>query len=502
MAPAILIYLLKANIALTLFFLAYRLGLRRLTFYTLNRLFLLCGIAFSSLFPFVSIDAFISKHEVLADGVLVYVPDFDAWKSPAPSFTVWTALVWVFWIGVSVMAIRFCIQLVSLWKIHRKSQRGEIGSVPVQLLKQPVNPFSFFRNIYINPSLHQPEELPAILRHERVHVRQWHSADVVLGELNNIFYWFNPGAWLMKTAIRENLEFITDRYLLRQGVDKTAYQYNLIKVSGIPYATAIANNFNFSHLKNRIIMMNSKRSSGYQLVRYLVLGVLVGGTVLSLNYTKAPSVVKAVSVADTVPPPPPPPPPAKVPPPPPPARVPPPPPPQPPKHVKGAAKTNMIQLYAPNPADRPVFVVNGKVMEAEDVKDYGENGRIMAINVVKMPTDNMISEYGKQAKNGVVMATLKDSKPVVKVIGYGSPRSGKSQTIPSDVMLVLDGKVLPKGTDVNSISPESIESISVLKSESAVAIYGKAAENGVVMVTTKGGAKGAVSIKADTISVK
>mgnify|MGYP001546317765 CR=1 FL=1 len=179
----------------------------------------------------------------------------------------------------------------------------------MQLLKQPVNPFSFFRNIYINPSLHQPEELPAILRHERVHVRQWHSADVVLGELNNIFYWFNPGAWLMKTAIRENLEFITDRYLLQQGVDKTAYQYNLIKVSGIPYATAIANNFNFSHLKNRIIMMNSKRSSGYQLVRYLVWGVLVGGTVLSLNDTKAPSVVKAVSVADTVPPPPPPPPP-------------------------------------------------------------------------------------------------------------------------------------------------------------------------------------------------
>jgi TonB-dependent SusC/RagA subfamily outer membrane receptor len=506
MAPAILIYLLKANIALTLFFLAYRLGLRRLTFYTLNRLFLLCGIAFSSLFPFVSVDAFISKHEALAGGVLVYVPDFDAWKSPAPAFTVWTALVWIFWAGVSVMTIRFCIQLVSLWKIHRKSQRGEIGSVPVQLLQQPVNPFSFFRNIYINPSLHQPEELPAILRHESVHVRQWHSADVVLGELNNIFYWFNPGAWLMKTAIRENLEFITDRYLLRQGVDKTAYQYNLIKVSGIPYATAIANNFNFSHLKNRIIMMNSKRSSGYQLVRYLVLGVLVGGTVLSLNYTKAPSIIKTAStasVADTVPPPPPPPP-AKVPPPPPPPTKVPPPPPPPPKvkATKAAPANNMVQLYAPDRADRPVFVVNGKIMEAEDVKDYGEKGRIMAINVIKAPTDNMISKYGKQAKNGVVMVNLKDSKPVVKVMGYGSSRSGESQTIPSDIMLVLDGKVLPKGTDINSISPDDIESMSVIKNKSAVAIYGKAAENGVVMITTKGGVKGAMSIKIDTVNVK
>lgn len=322
MVPAILIYLLKANIALTLFFLAYRFGLRRLTFYTGNRVFLLTGIAFSSLFPLVPIDAFVNNHEVLAGTVMTYIPDLAAWKAPTPVFTIWTLLVYIFWTGVSVMTIRFSIQLFSLWKIHRSSHHSEIDHTPVQVLQQPVNPFSFFRKIYINPSLHQPDELPAILRHEMVHVGQWHSVDVLLGELNNIFYWFNPGAWLMKTAIRENLEFITDRYLLKQGIDKTTYQYNLIKVSGIPYATAIANNFNFSHLKNRIIMMNSKKSSRYQVARYLVLGLLVGGTVLSLNYTKATSVIPFAHAKDTVPPPPPP------------SPKTPPPPPAPPKDAK------------------------------------------------------------------------------------------------------------------------------------------------------------------------
>lgn len=500
MIPALLVYLFKANLALAIFCGIHYAVLHRLTFVKGNRWFLLGGALSALLLPLIPVNDLLMKHEELQQVVILYLPSLPV---PQPARPVaWDIATAVFWTGVTVMAIRFILQLLSLGRLHRSAQPDQIDGYRVHTLRQSVSPFSFFRNIYLNPTLHAPHALPGILRHEAVHVRQWHTLDIMLGSAVQIFAWFNPAAWLLQHAIRENLEFITDRTILREGMNAQQYQYSLLEVNGIPTATAIANNFNFSHLKNRIIMMNSKRSSGYQLVRYLVLGVLVGGTVLSLNYTKAPSVVKAVSVADTVPPPPPPPPPAKVPPPPPPARVPPPPPPQPPKHVKGAAKTNMIQLYAPNPADRPVFVVNGKVMEAEDVKDYGENGRIMAINVVKMPTDNMISEYGKQAKNGVVMATLKDSKPVVKVIGYGSPRSGKSQTIPSDVMLVLDGKVLPKGTDVNSISPESIESISVLKSESAVAIYGKAAENGVVMVTTKGGAKGAVSIKADTISVK
>lgn len=285
MIPAILIYLLKANIALTLFFLAYWLGLRRLTFYTLNRVFLLSGIVCSSLFPLVSVNTFVERHETIAGGI-AYLPDLSALTAPAEQFSVWTLLVYLFWAGVTAMTIRLAIQLLSLWKIHRRSSPATVDGVTVRAVKQQVNPFSFFRHIYINPALHQPEERQGILCHEKVHVQQWHSADVVLGELNNIFYWFNPGAWLMKTAIRENLEFITDRCLLRQGVDKKAYQYSLIKVSGIPYATAIANNFNFSHLKNRIIMMNRKQSSTIQLVRYVALGAVVGGVVLSLNYSK------------------------------------------------------------------------------------------------------------------------------------------------------------------------------------------------------------------------
>lgn len=284
-----LIYLLKANIALTLFYLAYRFGLRRLTFYILNRFFLLAGIVFSAVFPLIMI----SEKKPVNNLALTYVPDLTTLNARPSTPLINIVLLYIFWTGVVVMGIRLIIQLLSLWKLHRSTVRE--GDIRVSAKK--ITPFSFINNIYINPSLHTPVELLAIVRHEKVHVKQWHTLDVMLGELNKIFYWFNPGAWLMSTAIRENLEFITDRCILQQGMDAKTYQYSLIKVSGIPYATAIANNFNFSHLKNRIMMMNKKKSSQYHLLRYLVLGSLVGIALLSLNISRAGN--KSKSTADT-----------------------------------------------------------------------------------------------------------------------------------------------------------------------------------------------------------
>src|SRR3546814_3729471 len=91
----------------------------------------------------------------------------------------------------------------------------------------------------------------------------------------------------MITAIRENLEFITDRRVLRDGTDAKTYQYSLVKASGIPYASALANNFNFSHLKIRITMMDKKPSSELHLVKYILLIPFVAALTLAFNVTKA-----------------------------------------------------------------------------------------------------------------------------------------------------------------------------------------------------------------------
>lgn len=547
--PALLIYLLKANIALTLFFLAYRWGLRRLTFYVLNRFFLLTGIVCSSIFPLVNVNELLERHHEISE-VVAYVPDLSALQAqPDPGFTIWHLLVYIFWTGVAVMSIRFMVQLSALWRIHRKSQPGTLQKHPVKLLGSRINPFSFFRHIYINPSLHQPSELDAILRHELVHVKEWHTVDVLTAELNNIFYWFNPGAWLMKTAIRENLEFITDRRMLQQGADPKAYQYNLIKVSGIPYATAIANNFNFSHLKNRIKMMNQKRSAKYNLLRYLVLGCVVVIALLSLNFSRAAFYGKQISiVADTVPPPPTPVAPEKpskklpiappvpeapgevpVPPPPPPPPVksdgqPTPPPPPPP------APSKVVVLDALSPADlakQPLYFVDGvnkghtmpSELKPEDIESmhvwkdekaiqrYGENARngviqiftkaykgakpevrtyaSDTIKVLQLRVDTAVKVNTNTNTNADVKVNTNTNVNVVKVVSAISLKGVDSLHQP---LVLVDG-VAKTISAVHALPKGKITTIDILKGDDAVKVYGSKGANGVINVKTVDGAK-------------
>jgi hypothetical protein len=148
-------------------------------------------------------------------------------------------------------------------------------------------PFSFWRSIYVNPARHEPADLKSILLHEQVHVNQWHTADILLAELSSIFYWFNPGIWLIKKAVRENIEFITDRKILKNGIDSKTYQYSLVNVSFNNTQPGIVNHFNISTIKKRIIMMNAKRSSKLNLTRYAFVVPAVMALLLVFSISKA-----------------------------------------------------------------------------------------------------------------------------------------------------------------------------------------------------------------------
>ncbi|MBQ8169482.1 MAG: SusC/RagA family TonB-linked outer membrane protein [Bacteroidales bacterium] len=95
------------------------------------------------------------------------------------------------------------------------------------------------------------------------------------------------------------------------------------------------------------------------------------------------------------------------------------------------------------------------------------------------------------------------SAGVVVTPGSGQPgagstiriRGGSSLSATNDPLIIVDG--LPVSNDgisgmgdvLSSINPNDIESFSVLKDASATAIYGSRASNGVILITTKKGAK-------------
>lgn len=291
--PEFFTFLIKVNIALVLFCLGYYLVLRKLTFYTLNRVYLITGILFSSAYPFIDLSVFARQHQEIVAPVQNVV---IIWQAPAQNFVkqaaYWNWLEIAFWTGAAVFAARLLFQMVSLYRIHTRSSIKQINGQNVRVVNGDISPFSFWKSIYVNPEKLSSTDLKNVLAHEQIHVDEWHTLDILLTEISVIFYWFNPGIWMMKRAVRENIEFITDRKIVQQGLDSKAYQYSLLNITFNQPAPAITSNFNFSTLKKRITMMNAKRSSKITLTRYALLLPVVVVSLCAFSLSKA-EVVKS-----------------------------------------------------------------------------------------------------------------------------------------------------------------------------------------------------------------
>ncbi|MDF2432679.1 MAG: bla regulator protein blaR1 [Mucilaginibacter sp.] len=302
--PALFIFLLKVNAALLIFCAGYYLVLRHLTFYTLNRIYLVLAIVFASVYPGINLSDFAARHQQIAKPVQEVVFKLQA---PAQAFVkpldrpdYWVWVIIVFWTGVALLMLRLLVQLYSLYKLYRNSKVARIYDHDVRVINGDTGPFSFWKSIYVNPSQHEPADLRSILLHEQVHVSEWHTLDILLAELSTIFYWFNPGVWLMKKAIRENIEFITDQKILQNGTEPKQYQYSLVNVSFAATPRGIVNHFNISTIKKRIIMMNAKRSSKTKLTRYAFLVPAVIALLLVFSISKAELIKKSNNAFKTL----------------------------------------------------------------------------------------------------------------------------------------------------------------------------------------------------------
>jgi bla regulator protein BlaR1 len=302
--PALFIFLLKVNIALLLFCAGYYLVLRHLTFYTLNRIYLVSAIIFATIYPKINLNGFAQRHQQLAQPVQlvamnIQVPT-ETLVKPLVQPVYWHWAEIIFFAGATFLAIRLIMQLFSLYKVYKSSKSADIYGHSVRVINGNDGPFSFWKNIYVNPASYEPDDLKSILQHEQIHTDQWHTVDILLAELSVIFYWFNPGVWLMRKAVRENIEFITDRKILRNGIDSKKYQYSLLNVSFTATQPGIANHFNISTLKKRIIMMNAKRSSRFNLTRYAFLIPVVLICLFAFSFSKAEIIKKSKSTYKTL----------------------------------------------------------------------------------------------------------------------------------------------------------------------------------------------------------
>lgn len=283
-------YLLKVIVAFVLFYAFYRLFFYKDTFFKLRRAILLAFFGLALFYPLLNIQDWVRQQEPIADVIYMYsamLPEATA-KADAAASVDWHgwllgSLGFIYWGIVAFLCGRFLVQLSSILWLAHTSERVVIHETPVYALRKAAGPFSFFRMVFLHPESHSDKETDEILTHECTHVSQWHSIDVILSEMMCMACWFNPFVWLLKREVRHNLEYLADNTVIQSGYDSKSYQYHLLGLAHHQSVTTLYNSFNVLHLKNRIMMMNKKRSPGIVRTKYLIFIPLVGILMLLSN---------------------------------------------------------------------------------------------------------------------------------------------------------------------------------------------------------------------------
>ncbi|HWV31098.1 MAG TPA: M56 family metallopeptidase [Dyadobacter sp.] len=286
-------YLMKVSLVLAVLSLAYRWLIQFETFSKLNRVLLWLNVTASWTLPLISLPSWgpvgvqtdfhhsipkvVGKLPILSEPIAT-IQSQPLAASAKAALPLMNAADWVsaiYFSGMLVMAGYFLFQICRLFLLIARGRNEEHPDSISVLHVTGASPFSFFKWIVLDLSKHSGRELQNIIAHEAEHARQWHSADLLLAELQKICLWFNPFAWIHQRLVQENLEYLADRAVLDNGIEKKQYQYNLLNAVMQSQELPLTTSFAQSLLKKRIQMMNRKPSHYLVWGKYVVVVVLI-----------------------------------------------------------------------------------------------------------------------------------------------------------------------------------------------------------------------------------
>jgi hypothetical protein len=206
------LYLLKSAACLAILMAFYKLFLEKESFHKFKRFYLLASLLVSFAIPFITFIQYVEPEYVLGsfnnpldDAVFNTVITAPEEVIVNQLFN-WKALLWsVYGLGVLFFGIRFVINLsriVNRIKSNPKTKRQSFINV---LLNDLVIPHTFFNYIFLNKSKFEKQEIPEeVLLHEQTHAKQKHSIDILLIEILQVVFWFNPLLYLLKNTVKLN----------------------------------------------------------------------------------------------------------------------------------------------------------------------------------------------------------------------------------------------------------------------------------------------------------
>lgn len=262
-----LFYLLESSICLALFYSIFWIFLKRETFFQLNRLFLISSVGFSLVIPLIRVSSPIASRQLMER---TYVVSSTS-AAQAPSLSIFNALLFVYILGVCLMLLRFGYKLLKVYALIRKNGVQRYNGLKVVPIEKNCSPFSFFNYVFINTADLSEDDFQRIIDHETIHIRQYHSIDLIILELLAIYQWFNPFVWPYRGSLKETHEYLADNAVIAQGCNTARYQLLIFEQHVGMKLFEFANNFNQSQIKRRITMITKNKSKRWARLKFLMM---------------------------------------------------------------------------------------------------------------------------------------------------------------------------------------------------------------------------------------
>lgn len=269
-----MIILLKIILCSTLLIVFYYSFLQKEKMYRFNRIYLLFSLLFSYTVPFISVSTESPKPANRLQAAFETTQQIIDLTPAEKDFS----LVNLTWIIYGIITFIFLSRMiVSFLKIKNlKGQKIIYQNQEVMVTEKNIPPFSFWDTIYLGKSYFTDQQIDdRIFLHEKSHLKQKHSIDLMMVEIVKAFTWFNPAVYFYKKAILMNHEFLADESVLKNYFNVKDYQ-NLILdeiISSQNYN--LTHTFNFNNIKKRFIMMNTKKSKWTQVKKAVSIPALL-----------------------------------------------------------------------------------------------------------------------------------------------------------------------------------------------------------------------------------
>ena len=272
---AFLIYMIKSTVFLSVFYAFFILFMKKTTFFRFNRMVFLAASVLCFILPALEISPTIfagidmpmnAIEEALTP---TYVLGLDGVTVTAGSGKIWLIIIsTVYFAGFIIVLGSNIASYMRLYALLHKSQAEDMDGIKVLIADMDMPSFSWGKHIVISRA--DLESNPAIYTHEKMHIKCRHSIDLMLHSLISMIHWFNPLVWIARMELKMLHEYEADELTLKTGINPTQYQLLLVRKTVDAKQFQMANGFYHSKLKNRIIMINKKKTNRWMRLAYVI----------------------------------------------------------------------------------------------------------------------------------------------------------------------------------------------------------------------------------------